>query len=436
MKVDRINRINRMLLLKNATFIDWQTLAFKTTHILVEEGKDGKVFFHDRITAGLDPGKTLDCTGLLVTKSFACGHHHVYSALARGMPPPRQAPKDFHEILQHIWWKLDRCLSLEMIRASALHTAIACAKNGVTFVIDHHASPRAVEGSLEAIAGAFDEVGLGHLLCYETSDRDGEAVARQGLEETESYLSAGRPGLVGLHASFTVGDDTMGRAVSLAQQYGSGIHIHVAEDPVDQKHCKREYGKRVVERLRDFGVTEMPKSILVHCLHLKRRERKIMSQARSYIACNTESNLNNNVGYFDSRGLGGNIMLGTDGMHSDMLRSARAAYFVGQGFDDIGLPEAYARFRKVHHYLRENNFSGDVDNNLVVLDYDSPTPLHPGNFPAHFIFGLEGRHVRHVISSGKLIVRDGVVQTVEEQEVLRLARGLSVRLWERMGAVE
>ncbi|MCO6475115.1 MAG: amidohydrolase family protein [Phaeodactylibacter sp.] len=421
-----------MILLKNATFIDWQTLIFTNTNILVEEGPAGKIHFHNGLPDGLSPSITLDCTGLLVTKSFACGHHHIYSALARGMGPPRKAPRNFHEVLKYIWWALDKCLDHEMIRASARYTALACAKNGVTFVVDHHASPHAVEGSLEIIAEAFDEVGIGHLLCYEISDRDGEDIAQKGLEETERYLSAGHQGLVGLHASFTVGDDTMAKAVALARKYDSGIHIHVAEDPVDQERCLREHGKRVVERLRDCGVTDMPKSILAHCLHLNEKEKAILANAPSYIVYNTESNLNNNVGYFDSRGLGDNIMLGADGMHSDMLRSARAAFLVGQGFDEIDYQEAYVRFRKVHHYLEENGFSGDDDNNLVVLDYDSPTAVNRGNFPGHFIFGLESRHVRHLIASGRLILKDREVQTVEEQEVLRLCRGLSEQLWERM----
>ncbi|MCB9053107.1 MAG: amidohydrolase family protein [Lewinellaceae bacterium] len=421
-----------MILLRNATFIDWQTLAFTDTNILVEEGENGKIRYCDNLPAELEPEHTLDCTGFLVTKSFACGHHHIYSALARGMGPPRQAPRNFHEVLKYIWWTLDKCLDLEMIRASALYTALACAKNGVTFVIDHHASPHAVEGSLEVIAEAFDEVGVGHLLCYEISDRDGESVARKGLEETERYLRSGRQALVGLHASFTVGDDTLAKAVTLAQRFDSGIHIHVAEDPVDQEQCLREHGKRVVERLQRFGVTAMPKSILAHCLHLSPGEKEILRNARAYIVYNTDSNLNNNVGYFDSRGLGNNIMLGTDGMHSDMLRSAKAAFLVGQGFDEIDYQEAYARFRKVHHYLEDNGFAGDGANNLVVLDYDSPTAIHRGNFPGHFIFGLESRHVRHVIASGRLILKDREVQTVDEGAVLRQARALSGTLWERM----
>ena len=209
-----------MILLKNATYIDWQTLEVKYTHIKVDDGLGGKIHLISELPCEdeLMNHTVLDCTGKLVTKSFACGHHHAYSALAAGMPPPEKKPGNFHEILKYIWWKLDKCLDKEMIEVSALMTAIACVKNGVTFVIDHHSSPNCVEGSLETIAGAFDKVGVSHLLCYEISDRDGLDIAEKGLSETAKYLKK-HQGLVGLHASFTVGGDTFKKAVWLADKY-------------------------------------------------------------------------------------------------------------------------------------------------------------------------------------------------------------------------
>ena len=180
-----------MIYLKDATYIDWRTLEFQTSHIKIFPGKNAGVEFPLTLPKTGELGKEdiiINCRGKLVTKSFACGHHHVYSALARGMPAPPQSPQNFAEILQFIWWRLDKALDLEMIKASALFTAMQCAKNGVTFVIDHHASPNAIGGSLDVIAKAFDQVGVSHLLCYELSDRDGEKRARQGLKETEAYL--------------------------------------------------------------------------------------------------------------------------------------------------------------------------------------------------------------------------------------------------------
>lgn len=421
------------ILLKNATYIDWKTLEFKNTHILVEEGISGKIKFINSIDDIKNVNETIECKGKLVTKSFAVGHHHVYSSLARGMGAPKKNPENFYEILQYVWWTLDKALDKEMIEASALTTAMACAKTGSTFVIDHHASPNFIEGSLDIIAKAFDKIGLSHLLCYEITDRDGIEKAEQGLQETENYLKSNQ-GLVGLHASFTVNDEIMRRAVNLMNKFNSGIHIHVAEDLYDQRHCNDNYNKRVVERLNDFGVLNSSKTILGHCLHINEKERDIIKNSKAFVVQNMESNLNNKVGYFNAKNLGENIMLGTDGMHSDMLQSTKAAFFVGQGFDIIDYSSAYERFRKVHDYIHLNQYDGDGENNLVILDYDSPTAINQSNFLGHFIFGINSNHVNDVISKGKIIVKDRKIQQVNESEILEFSREQSLRLWEKMQA--
>ncbi|MBS4014647.1 MAG: amidohydrolase family protein [Bacteroidetes bacterium] len=421
------------ILLKNATFVDWQTLDFKSTNILVEEGIDGKIQFV-RNSEQVEKNKikqTIDCTGKMVTKSFAVGHHHVYSALAKGMPAPKKSPENFYEILQYIWWNIDKCLDKEMIEFSAYATAIACAKAGATFAIDHHASPNFIKGSLNVIADAFEKVGVNHLLCYEITDRDGLDKAQQGLDETEDYLKK-RQGLVGLHASFTVGDDTLKKAVELARKYDSGLHVHAAEDLYDQTFTLEKYGKRVVERFLEAGVLSLSKTILVHCLHLDALEREFIKKSVCWVVENMESNLNNNVGYFSGKGLGEKIMLGTDGMHSDMLQSAKAAFFVGQRHDIIDYPSSYKRFRNVHHYLNSNGFKGDGDNNLVILDYKTATEINQNNFLGHFIFGLNSNHVNDVISNGKLVVKDRKIMMVDEVAILVEAQKHGKRLWRKL----
>jgi putative selenium metabolism protein SsnA len=418
------------ILLKNTTYINPETLEFTSGNILVETGINGKIHIVQDIPDDKEL-KIIDCSGKYVTQSFVCGHHHVYSALARGMGAPRKNPENFNEILEYVWWTLDKALDAEMIEASALYTAMACIKNGVTFVIDHHASPNAIEGSLEIIAQAFEKVGASHLLCYEISDRDGLDKAEQGLNETAEYLKT-HQGLVGLHASFTVSDDTLKKAVDLAEQCNTGIHIHVAEAISDQEHCEENYNMRVIERLQKFGALESGKTILGHCLHLSENEKEIICNSPAWVVQNTESNLNNKVGYFNAAGLGENIMMGTDGMHSDMLRSAKAAFFVGQNFDTIGYDSVYQRFRNADKYLSDNGFAGHGPNNLVVLDYDTPTPFHTGNFYGHFVFGLESSHVQHVISQGRLIVENRIILTVDEAKILADARLQAERLWAKM----
>jgi cytosine/adenosine deaminase-related metal-dependent hydrolase len=248
-----------------------------------------------------------------------------------------------------------------------------------------------------------------------------------------SYLKKGGQGLVGLHASFTVGDDLLNKAVSLAKKFDSGIHVHVAEDLVDQELCLKSHGKRVIERFHEAGVLDFKKTILGHCLHLDDNERDILRNSPVLIVQNTESNLNNNVGFFNPKGLNmNNIMVGTDGMHSDMLRSAKSAYFVGQTTGGVSPEVIYKRFRRVHDYIHENDFHGDDDNNLVILDYDSPTEMNHDNFFGHFIYGIDSNHIESVISNGRLTVHNKKILTVDEPEILRFSKEMAHKLWKRL----
>ncbi len=419
------------LYLKNATYIDWQTLEFTKTHIQIWQKENHPLQFPEIIPPGTPDKNIIDCSGLLVTKSFANAHHHIYSALSRGMPLPAIPPANFYEKLKTVWWRLDKSLDLEMIEASALYSAMMSLKAGVTFVIDHHASPFSVHKSLDTIAKSFEKVGLSHLLCYEISDRDGMSKAADGLQHTEDYLKH-RQGLVGLHASFTVSDQTVKKAVAIMEKYNSGIHIHTAEDKYDQEHCEMNYKKSVVGRLQSFGILDSPKSILVHCLHLSDTEKKLLLKSKAWIVENMESNLNNKVGIFSFKTMGDRIMLGTDGMNSNMIRSAQYAYFAGLKTTPFAPDVIYRRLRNVHHYLSQNKFVGDGENNLVVLDYDSPTNIQTDNFAGHFIYGFDAAHVKHVISNGKLVVKDRKLTLADEDQILSLARRMGDRLWKKM----
>ena len=423
------------LYLKNATFLDWQNFEIKNRNVAVEESPENGISFPDSIPSPDSQDKryrVIDCTDKLVTKSFGCGHHHIYSTLARGMPAPRKAPTNFTEVLRYIWWHIDKRLDLEMIEASALASAIYCAKNGVTFVIDHHASPFSITGSLATIAKAFDQVGISHMLCYEISDRDGEGLREDGLAETDNFLAAGHQGHVGLHASFTVGDELLRKSVDLARKHDTGLHVHVAEDKADQEDALAKYGKRVVERFQDAGALELSKSILGHCIHLSNHEKELLGDSDIWVVQNVESNQNNNVGVAGYGTLTANMMLGTDGMHCDMLRSAKAAFLAGQATEGIDFDGIYERFRNVHRYIKEFGGRGDGDNNLVILNYDAPTEVTADNFPGHFVYGLDARHVETVIAQGRVIVEQGKATQVNEAEVLKFARDMGRKLWEKM----
>ncbi len=416
------------LCLTNARFIDPDTLDIRTGHLAVTQGPQGSAAFVDAIPPDAE---TIDCTGKLVTRALAVGHHHIYSALARGMPPPAAPPTNFVEILQRIWWNLDKALDADMIRASALAAAVDAAKSGVTFIIDHHASPNAAAGSLHTIAHALESVGLDHLLCYELSDRDGPESRDAGLRETAEYLQS-RPGLVGLHASFTVSDELLDKAMHLAHEHNTGIHVHVAEAQSDQQHCLQHHGLRCVHRFAQAGALDLPQTILAHCIHLDESERRRLGDANAWVSHQPESNLNNAVGIADATGFEHRVFLGTDGMNGDPLAAARAEYLACQSADAPSPLVVYRRLRRVHEYLAANNIPGDAPNNLVILDYDPPTPITPDNWPAHVVYALNRSHIDTVISNGRVIVRDRRCTLVDEAEIAAHAREQAARLWSKL----
>ncbi|MBI4347918.1 MAG: amidohydrolase family protein [Elusimicrobia bacterium] len=417
-----------MLYLRDATVVDSDTLAFRRGNLAVEEGDAGRARFVDRVPSH---ARVLDCSGRLVTRSFIIAHHHLYSSLALGMPPPGRSPRDFVDILRLVWWKLDKCLDREMIYASALAGAMEAARCGATFVIDHHSSPNWPSGSLELIARALEEVGLSHLLCLELSDRDGAAAREEGLVETRRYLRR-RQGLVGLHASFTVSDSLLASAVELARSEDAGLHVHVAEAPSDQAACLREHGVRVLERLRRAGALESPRTLLAHGVHLDAGGRARLKRSPAWLVQNPESNQHNAVGELFVDGLERRVLLGTDGMHGDMLASARAAYLSAQARGGLSPLGAWRRLRRAHDYLSQNGFSGDGPNNLVVLDYRPPTPVRDANWAAHAVYGLGRAHVESVIARGRLVVEKGRLVRIDEEQARALARRQAERLWRRL----
>ncbi len=417
-----------MILLKNISLIHQNHFDIEKGHLLIDSTKAGAYRF---IELEEIPTYTevLDCEGMIAMKAFANGHHHTYSTLARGMPLPKQAPKNFLEILEKIWWKIDKGLTAEMNEISAYYTAISSVKNGVASVIDHHSSPSSIAGSLEKMQTAFNNTGIEGLMCYEISDRNGQKISQQSLKETRNFLEKNM-GLVGLHASFTLENNTLKEASKIAKEFNTGIHIHLAEDIADQADCEYLYQKRIVERLEEYGFLELQKSIFAHGLHLSDKEKEMLKKSPAWIVQNPESNLNNQVGYFNGQGLGDNIMLGTDGMHSNMIRSAQTAYFTGINFEPINMFQVYHRLRNSNKYIEKTY--PNTKNALLVMEYDNPTPIIPENFLSHFFFGFENSQIKHLIHQGRFVMRDRKISQIDEESVLLESQKLAQQLWKRL----
>jgi len=383
-----------------------------------------------------------DCSGTLVLPGSVCAHHHLYSALSRGMPYRLDPPQNFLQILQRVWWRLDRALDEATVRLSALAGGLDALRAGTTTIIDHHASPNFIDGSLDVIAGALAELGVRSVLCYEVTDRDGMARAAAGVAENRRFLAREFPlarGMVGAHASFTLCDDTLEACAEAALAAGVGVHIHVAEDAADQRDAEAAYGMRVVERLGRAGVLG-PAALLAHCVHVTGAEMDDIASTAAAVAHNARSNMNNRVGYSPLAGRGPRVALGTDGIGGDMITESQAAYFraVEAGAaTDPGWPlRRLAEGARIAGGSFGEPLLGLVQPgapaDLTVLDYPPPTPLTGENLPGHWVFGLAASQVRDVIVAGEIVVADRHSTRVDEAKIAAEAAREAKRLWSRL----
>ncbi len=389
----------------------------------------------------------IDCAGKIILPGFINTHHHFYSTLARGMAPPGEPAANFVEILERLWWKLDIALSNEDIAPSAQIPLIECIRNGTTTIIDHHASPSCRDGSLDRIENAVREAGLRASLCYEVSDRNTPGA---GIAENERFIKKiGRgdgqiASLMGLHASFTVSDETVEKCVGIANDAGVGCHIHVAEDAADRADSLTKYGIPTVNRLHNLGVTG-EKSIFVHCVHVDEDEMDILASTDTIVVHNPESNMNNAVGVTKLLKLlekGILVGLGTDGMSSDMLAQMRTAYLLHR----LDNRDPRVAFTEAPRLLLQNNaeiaarqfgihlgeIAPGLPADLAVIDYHPPTPLTEANFLGHLIFGLVDASVDTTICRGKVLMRNKQILTLDEERITALSRELAPEVWKRL----
>ncbi len=426
--------------LRGGTLAELSPLRLRQDDVWVNRGRIATI---GEPPEGAEARAELDCTGCLVLPGLICGHGHLYSALAAGMPGPAEPPTNFVEILERVWWRLDEALDEGSLRASALVGALGAIRAGTTSIIDHHASPSLIDGSLDIIADALERVGLRGVLCYEVTDRGGPEKRDAGLRENERFLRACRErrlisALVGGHASFTLSPETLEACVDMARRYGTGLHIHAAEDGADQRDSLDKHGLRVIERLRKAGALGS-RSLMVHGVHLDESERAILADSGCYIAHNPRSNMNNSVGYAGPTSLGPRVILGTDGIGADMFAESQHAFFRAReaslSADAAEVTGWLARGAEVVSELFSllvGRLEPGAAADLTVLETGHATPITDGNLPWHWMFTFGSRMVRDVVVDGRVVLRDRQITTVDEAQILAEARELAPKLWERM----
>jgi putative selenium metabolism protein SsnA len=398
------------------------------------------------------PGEEeLDADGRVVMPGLICAHTHHYGLFSRGMAIPGEAPADFPQILERLWWRLDKALSLEDVRYSALYCLVDAIRNGTTTLIDHHASPHAIPDSLDAIAEAVLQAGVRSCLCYEVSDRDGPQRTSEGLEENARFIRRvkGQGGLLsaafGLHASLTLSDETLARAVDMARQLEVGFHIHVAEAAADVQDSLQKYRLRVVERLAQRGILG-PKTIAAHCIHVNEHEMDLLHESGTRVVHNPRSNMNNAVGVADvpkmlAKGIA--VGLGNDGFSNNMFTEMKTAYLLHKLAK--GDPRVLGADQVLTMALRNNaqtaglfyaqplaELTPGAYADLIFLDYVPPTPLTMGNLPWHIMFGVDGGHVHTTMVAGKVLMRNRELTTLDEEEIGARARELAAKMWQRV----
>jgi len=388
------------------------------------------------------PGEEVfDVEGALVLPGLVNAHTHLYSALARGMPGPALPPRSFVEILERVWWRLDRALDAESVYVSGLVGAIEAARSGTTLLFDHHASPSFIPGSLEALRRAIEEVGLRACLCYETTDRNGPEGRDAGVAENRRFLGAAggawTRGMVGAHASLTLSDETLAHLGAFVRETGSGFHVHAAEDPVDVRDARERHGVGVVERFARHDLLG-PRTLLAHGVHLSADELAQAQDAGAWIVHNPRSNMNNHVGHAATAALR-NAALGTDGMDEDLLAELKAAFLKMRdaGRDDaapaaVGMLAGGHRLAGAVFGLPLGRLDPGAPADLAIWDYRPPTPLTSDSLVGHLLFGLDRSHLRSVMVAGRFVLRDRRLTNVDEAAVFARARAASAALWERM----
>jgi putative selenium metabolism protein SsnA len=387
--------------------------------------------------------ETVDLDGHLILPGLVNAHTHLYSALARGMPGPTPAPRTFVEVLERVWWRLDRALDEDAVRTSALVGGVEAALSGTTLLLDHHSSPAFIRGSLRTLRGALEEVGLRSVLCYEVTDRNGEEGRRAGLEENVEFQAVHQSeltrGMVGAHAGFTLSEDAMRGLADAVQRTRSSLHVHVAEDRLDVEDSRARYDEGVTERLGRHGLL-VARTLLAHCVHLSAPEVEAAHAQGAWIAHNPRSNQNNAVGYAPTASIRRGA-LGTDGIDEDMLAEARAAFLQMREAGRPDAAEATLQLLAGGHRLASALFGlpfGKVDAggpaDLVVLQYAPPSPLRTENLAGHLLFGLDRSHVRSVLVAGRWIVRDRQLTGLDARAVFARAQAEAERVWQAMAA--
>lgn len=443
------------MLIKNGKLITWNepNQVLEGQAIWIDGGFIKEIGPESELSARHPQETNIDAQGQYVMPGNICAHTHFYGAFARGLAIPDPAPKEFTEILQKLWWPLDRSLTMDDVRYSALVMLVDAIRHGTTTLIDHHASPNAISGSLDTIAQAVDESGLRAVLCYETTDRDGEAKAKAGIEENLRFLNRTRSEQIaggriaatfGMHASLSLSDKTLD-ACRQAVPPEVGFHIHAAEHESDQYDCLEKYGLRVIDRLARHDLLG-PHSIVAHGVHVDAKEIELLAASGTWVTHQPRSNMNNGVGVSEVESMlraGVRLGLGTDGFSSTMWDEWKTTYLLQKVWhrDPRRMNGALVAQMAIYNNARLAGqffpqapigvLAPGAHADILFVDYHPHTPLTAGNLPWQIIFGFNESMITTTIVAGQVLMKDRQLTTLDEEAISARARELAPAVWQR-----
>lgn len=443
-----------MILIGNGKVItrDEQNPFIENGAVLIEGNLIKEIGKTEELKSKYPEAEYKDAKGRLVMPGFVNTHMHYYSTFARGMNLGGKPATMFGEVLKNLWWRLDRTLNLDDVKYSALLPMIEQVKCGVTTVIDHHASANAVEGSLFKIAEAAKLTGIRSNLCYEVSDRDGEAIALAGIKENIDFIKHCDNenddmlrGLFGLHASLTISDKTLDKCLEAVGTVNKGFHVHCAEGIEDVVDSLEKYNQRVIERWYNRGVLN-DKSIAVHCINVTDEEMDMLKASNVAVVHNPESNMGNAVGVtpvLDMFKKGIPVGLGTDGYTADLTESYKVMNIIAKHekrLPSVGWGEApqmiFNNNPMIANRFMKNGKVGVLKEgyyaDVIIVDYKAPTPLNESNINGHLLFGVSGRNVDTTIVNGKIIMDERILVSIDEEEITARSVELAKKVWERI----
>ncbi len=440
------------MIITNGKIITWgkPNEIIEGKAILTQGQEISKIDLKENLIKEFPDEEILDANGQYIMPGLICAHTHFYGAYSRGLAIPGDPPEAFPQILEKLWWALDKSLDDESVSSSAWVCIIDAIKHGNTTLIDHHASPNAIHNSLDLIANVVEESGIRASLCYEVTDRDGDEKAKAGIKENVRFINRIKHGdnlngrlaaTFGLHASLTLSDQTLDLCRE-ANSEGVGFHIHVAEHPVDEYDSIKISGLRVVDRLFNKGILG-EKSIVAHAVHIDAKEIELLASTKTWVTHQPRSNMNNAVGIGNMESMmraGVKVCLGNDGFSNTMWDEWKTTYLVHKlvnldprrmgGYDvvEMGIHQNSA-LASQQFGLPIGSITPGSQADLIFVDYHPFTEMTAGNLPWHILFGMHHSMVTMTMVAGRVLMKNRELVDLDEDKIFQKAFNNNKDVW-------